>query len=67
MKWQGLSVSLFGAVAVISAVLAIAIIWLLLTNPVTVAHAVNDGEITPLVRGLAQVLFDALRGLLKYL
>ncbi len=67
MKLQQLSVSLFGAVAVISAVLAIAIIWLLLTNPVTVAHAVNDGEITPLVRSLAQVLFDALRGLLKYL
>ena len=67
MKLQQLSVSLFGAVAVVSAVLAIAIIWLLLTNPVTVAHAVNDGEITPLVRSLAQVLFDALRGLLKYL
>ncbi len=67
MKWQGLGVSLFGAVAVVSAVLAIAIIWLLLTNPATVAHAVSDGEITPLVRGLAQVLFDALRGLLKYL
>ena len=67
MKLQQLSVSLFGAVAVVSAVLAIAIIWLLLTNPVTVAHAVNDGEITPLVWSLAQVLFDALRGLLKYL
>jgi hypothetical protein len=31
------------------------------------ANAVNEGEITPLVRDLAQILFAALRGLLKYL
>ena len=67
MKWQGLGVSLFGAIAVLSVVLASAIVWLFLTNPVTVVNAVNDGEITPLVRDLAQVLFDALRGILKYL
>jgi hypothetical protein len=60
-------ISLFGAIAVISLVLAVSTIWLFLTDPVTVATAVNDGEITPLVRNLAQVLFDALRGLLKYL
>ncbi len=61
------SVSLFGAIAAISVMLAVATIWLFLTNPVTVATAVSDGEITPLVRDLAQVIFDALRGLLKYL
>jgi hypothetical protein len=67
MKLQRLSVSLFGAIAAISIVLAAATIWLLLTNPVTIANAVNDGEITPLIRDLAQLLFEALRGLLKYL
>jgi hypothetical protein len=67
MKLQRLSVSLFGAIAAISIVLAAATIWLLLTNPVTMATAVNEGEITPLVRDLAQILFEALRGLLKYL
>jgi hypothetical protein len=67
MKWQNLSVSLFGAIAAISIVLAAATIWLLLTNPVTMANAVNEGEVTPLVRELAQLLFEALRGLLKYL
>jgi hypothetical protein len=67
MKLQRLSVSLFGAIAAISMVLAAATIWLLLTNPVTMANAVNEGEITPLVRDLARVLFEALRGLLKYL
>ena len=67
MKWQGLGVSLFSAIAVLSLVLAAATVWLFLTNPVTVVNAVNDGEITPLVRNLAQVLFDALRAILKYL
>ena len=62
-----MSVSLFGMVAVFSAVLAGATIWLLLTNPVTVAYAVNQGDVSPLVKELAQVVYEALRGLLKYL
>jgi hypothetical protein len=67
MRWQGVGVSLFSAVAVLSVVLAVATVWLFLTNPVTVVNAVNEGEISPLIRNLAQVLFDALRGILKYL
>ena len=67
MRLQRLSVSLFGLIAVVSVLLAGATVWLLLTNPVTVANAVNEGEISPLVRELAQALFNALRGLLKYL
>ena len=66
-KWQGLGVSLFSAIAVLSLVLAAATVWLFLTNPVTVVNAVNEGEISPMVRDLAQVLFEALRGILKYL
>jgi hypothetical protein len=42
-------------------------VWLFLTNPVTVATAVNEGDVSPLVRDLAQVLLQALSGLLKYL
>ncbi len=67
MRVQRLSASLFGFVAVVSAVLAAATIWLFLTNPVTVANAVNEGTVSPFVRDLAQVLLDALGGLLKYL
>ena len=67
MRLQRLGVSLFGLIAIVSVVLAAATVWLLLTNPVTVATAVNEGEVSPLVRELAQVLFDALVGLLKYL
>ena len=67
MRLQRLSVSLFGLIAVVSVLLAGATVWLLLTNPVTVANAVNEGEISPLVRSLAEVLFSALSGILKYL
>jgi len=67
MRFQRLSASLFGFVAVVSAMLAAATIWLFLTNPITVANAVNEGTVSPFVRDLAQVLLSALGGLLKYL
>jgi hypothetical protein len=67
MRLQRLSLSLFGAIAAASVVLAAATVWLFLTNPVTVATAVNEGDVSPLVRDLADALFSALRGLLKYL
>jgi hypothetical protein len=62
-----LGISLAGAVGILAAVLAGAAIWLLLTDPVTVADMVTEGEVTPLVRELARVLYGALLGLLKYL
>ena len=67
MRLQRLSVNLFGLIAVVSVLLAGATVWLLQTNPVTVANAVNEGEISPLVRELAQALLSALSGLLRYL
>ena len=62
-----LSFSLVGLVGVLAVVMASATIWLLLTDPVTVAESVDSGEVSPLVRSLAATIFDALRGLLKYL
>ena len=50
-----------------AAIVAGATIWLVLTDPVTLANAVESGEVSPLVRRLAQVLYDALSGLLDYL
>ena len=67
MQLQRLSVGLFTCVAIVSIVLAAATIWLFLTNPVTVANAVNEGEISPLVTQLAKVLLQAFSGILKYL
>ena len=55
---------LIGAVA---AVIAGATIWLLVTDPVTVANAIEDGEISPLARRLAEVIYNAISGLLAYL
>ena len=67
MRFAPLSVSLAGTIALLSAVIAGATIWLLLTDPVTVADAVDAGEVSPIVRELAGVLYNALAGLLKYL
>jgi hypothetical protein len=55
---------LIGAVA---AMIAAAAIWLLITDPVTVANAIEDGEVSPLARRLAEVIYNALAGLLEYL
>ena len=54
-------------VAIFSAVVAGAVIWLVVTDPVTVASAVESGEVSPLVRRLAEVIYNALSGLLAYL
>ena len=67
MIFQRVGVSLATAIAAISVILAGATIWLLLTDPATVVTAVNEGEITPFVRQIAQAIFDALKGILKYL
>ena len=67
MRYQRVGLSLIGVIAMIVVIIAMAAVWLFLTNPVTVATAVSDGEISPFVRDLADVLLQALQGLLKYL
>ena len=67
MRLQGFGIGVFGAIAMIAIVLAVATVWLFLTNPVTVANAANEGAISPFVRDLAAELLEALQGLLKYL
>jgi hypothetical protein len=59
--------SLAVLIAGLAAVIAGATIWLVLTDPVTVAGALDDGEISPLVLRLAEVIYQALAGLLDYL
>ncbi len=66
-RFHSLSISLAGAVGLIALVLAGATIWLVLTDPVTVAEAVESGEFEPLVEELANVLYNAIVGLIKYL
>ena len=62
-----LSFSLVGLIGILALVMAGATVWLVLTDPVTVAESVDSGEVSPLVRTLATSIFEALRGLLKYL
>ena len=61
------SMSLVGVVGLVAVTLAVATIWLLLTDPVTVADAVSERDISPLVRELASAVYAALLNLLKYL
>jgi hypothetical protein len=62
-----LSFSVVGLIGVLALIIAGATIWLVLTDPVTVAESVDTGEVSPLVRTLATTIYEALRGLLKYL
>jgi hypothetical protein len=62
-----MSMSLTGVAAAVSTLLAASTIWLLLTDPATVAGAISDGRVTPLVRELVSAILDAVRGLLTYL
>jgi hypothetical protein len=59
--------SLGVVIGIASAVVAGATIWLVVTDPVTVASAIESGEVSPLVKRLAEVLYDAIAGLLAYL
>jgi len=67
MRSSRLSVSLSAGVAIIAAIFAAALIWLLLSDPVTVADAVETGEVTPLFQEIAAVIYQALLTLLDYL
>jgi hypothetical protein len=67
MRLQNFGVGVFGAIAAVAVILALATVWLFLTNPVTVANSVNEGTVSPFVRDLAAVLLAAFQGLLKYL
>ena len=54
-------------IGVLAAIVAGATIWLMLTDPVTVLNAVDEGQISPLVSQLADIIYNALSGLLDYL
>jgi hypothetical protein len=59
--------SLVGIVGLFALVMAGAAVWLLVTDPVTVAESMDSGEVTPLVQSLAGSIYDAIVKLLRYL
>ena len=67
MSFARLSLSLAAVIGVVATALAGATIWLLITQPVTLADAVASGEVSPVMRALAGALYEALQGVVKYL
>lgn len=61
------SVSLVAAAGAVAAILAVATVWLVLTDPAGVADAVAKGTPADLAALLGDALIGALRGLLRYL
>jgi hypothetical protein len=59
--------SLAGIIGVLTPAFAAGLINLLVTQPVSTAENLANGEVSPLVRAVADVLYDALRGILKFL
>jgi hypothetical protein len=67
MRSSRISVSLSAGIALGAAIFAAALIWLLLSDPVTVVDAVNQGGAAALMLEIGKVLYKALLGLLDYL
>ena len=70
MRLARFSLSMIAIVGVTAALMAIAMVWLFMTDPVQFADKVapvSHGEVTPLIQALGSVLFKALQGLVKYL
>jgi hypothetical protein len=64
------SVSLIVMVGLVAATIAAAVVWLLVTDPVAASdkfQAVATGDFGPVVKAIGAVIFDALRGLFKFL
>ena len=65
-----LSLSLVGIVGGLAAAIAGATIWLIITQPVTTAENVSrltEGDVSPFMRAIGSVLYEALRGIINYL
>jgi len=67
MNFTRWSVSLVAVVGVVAATIATATVWLLFTDPVTVANAVSTGDVNPVIQAIGGVILSALKGLFKYL
>jgi hypothetical protein len=52
---------------VVTVLIASALIWLLVSEPVALATAVNDGDVTALARAVGSALLAGLQALARYL
>jgi len=59
--------ALTGVLGTMTSLTAAISIWLLLTQPLTVADAVSARQLAPIARAMASVIVDALATLVRYL
>ena len=67
MTFAVASLKVAGAIAVMCVVLAASTIWLVLSDPVAVATAVNTGDLAPVYSFISRAFVDALQAILRYL
>ena len=67
MSFAQRSLSLAAIIGVLTAIFAAGLIYLLVTQPVSTAESIANGEISPLLSAVGGVLYNALRGILKFL
>lgn len=70
MSIARLSLSLAGVVGLLTVAFTAAVVWLLVTQPVTTAETAAQaaqGDVGPLMRAVAGAIYGALEGLMKYL
>lgn len=67
MTGKRLALAAMGGTAIGSAFVAGLTVWLLVTQPMIVAHAVADHDMSPLLQAVMGVLRDLLVGLVRYL
>ncbi len=65
--FSGLTIKATGIFAVACSFLAAATIWLILSNPVAVATAVNNGDLPAMLSLLTHAFVDAFQALVRYL
>ena len=53
--------------AVLTVLIACTLIWLVVTEPVALATAVNDGDVTALAKAVGSALLAGLQALARYL
>jgi hypothetical protein len=66
-RTQNMVFNVASAAALLASGVAAMTIWLLLAQPLSVATAVNTGDLPALVRALASAVGDALEAILQYI
>ncbi len=67
MRLSSTALTVTGMLGILAAVLAAATLWMLLTDPVTVATTVDGGNLNSMLHSIASALRETFVALLRYL